>query len=262
NLSIDVTNTYPNGIPDPRDILTFLWGASWRKPAAYIRGRVGYGGGVAVQDDILIKQRNRTPYETYAKTEKEDEEKEEKKNEASEQTLWKKEYNEPGVLIPVVRHGFMLGWENYEPHALVYAFLEGLKFAGAGTPKSLDILDSYWLSGDRKHRAVIVDLYLWLAPEPVVISPLITSVTEALEEFKRKAFNHNKDWIIEDEKQLNINDIIKNVKEGKAVRLVGNVAYKFLRELANKFGSEYLGRIEELNIPRVEMLQDMLSKAG
>jgi len=256
NLSIDVTNTYPGGVPDPRDILTFLWGASWREPAAYIRGRVGYGGGVAIQDDIFIKQRNRVPYETYTKTEKEERE------EVAEQTLWKKEYNEPGVLIPVVRHGFMLGWENYEPHALAYAFLEGLKLAGAGTPKSLDIFDGYWLSNEHKHRAVVVDLYLWLSPEPVVISPLITSVTEALEEFKRKALNHSQDGIIEDENQLNIDDIIKNVKEGKAIRLVGNVAYKFLRKLAGSFGSDYLGKIEKLNIPRVEMLQDMLSKAG
>jgi len=257
NLSIDVTNTYPSGMPDPRDILTFVWGASWRTPAAYIRGRVGYGGGVAVQDDISIKQRNRVPYEVYTKTEKE------KKGEVAEQTLWKKEYDEPGVLIPVIRHGFMLGWENYEPHALAYAFLEGLKFAGAGTPKSLDIFNGYWLDNNQRHRAVVVDLYLWLSPEPVVISPVITSVMEALEVFRAKALsfeNECKDCVIKNENQINVDDIINKVKSYKAVRLIGNTAYKFLRILADAFGSEYLGKIEELNIPRVQVFRKTSSK--
>jgi len=260
NLGIDVTDTYPSGQPDPKDILTFLWGASWRQPAAYIRGRVGYGGGVAVQDDISIKQRNRVPYDAYKMTEKEE------KTEVAEQTLWKKEYIEPGVLIPVVRHGFLLGWENYEPHALAYAFLEGLKLTGAGTPKGLDIFNGYWLSDAEKQRALVVDLYLWLAPEPVTISPVITSVTEALEEFKKKAFSHSKDNTVtnwsdipewSDDKPVTegIKKIVEVVKGGKSVRLIGNVAYEFLRKLADEFGNEYLGKIDNLDIPRVKPLQ-------
>lgn len=268
NLSIDITDTYLNGVPDPRDILTFVWGGSWRSPASYIRGRVGYGGGVAVQDDISIRQRNRVYYDAYAKTEKED------KNEVSEQTLWKKEYVEPGVLIPVIRHGFMLGWENYEPHALAYAFLEGLRMAGAGTPKSLSIFDGFWLkqsdneeqnnsekqSVNDRQKAVVVDLYNWLSPDPVVISPVITSVTEALEEFKRKALSYKnecKECVIEKAEEIDNEAILSKVKEGKAVRLVGNAAYVFLRALANKFGTEYLGNIDQLNIPRMSLLKNM-----
>jgi len=258
-LGIDVTDTYPSGQPDPKDILTFLWGASWRQPAAYIRGRVGYGGGVAIQDEISIKQRNRVPYDAYKMTEKEE------RTEVAEQTLWKKEYIEPGVLIPVVRHGFLLGWENYEPHALAYAFLEGLKLTGAGTPKGLDIFNGYWLSDTEKQRALVVDLYLWLAPEPVTISPVITSITEALEEFKKKALSYSKDSddkpaaegtekIVEEKKSI-VEGVKEAMKNGKPVRLIGNEAYKFLRELADKFGNEYLGNIDNLNIPRVKSLQ-------
>jgi len=268
NLSIDITDTYLNGVPDPRDILTFVWGGSWRSPASYIRGRVGYGGGVAVQDNISIRQRNRVSYDAYAKTEKED------KNEVSEQTLWKKEYIEPGVLIPVIRHGFMLGWENYEPHALAYAFLEGLKIAGAGTPKSIDIFDGFWLkqsdneeqnnsekqSVNERQKAVVVDLYSWLSPDPVVISPAITSVIEALEEFERKALSYKKECeecVINNAEQINVEDILNKVKEGKAVRLVGNIAYAFLRALANKFGTEYLGNIDQLSIPRIGFFKNV-----
>jgi len=256
NLSIDITDTYLNGVPDPRDILTFVWGGSWRSPASYIRGRVGYGGGVAVQDDISIRQRNRVSYDAYAKTEKED------KNEVSEQTLWKKEYVEPSVLIPVIRHGFMLGWENYEPHALAYAFLEGLRMAGAGTPKSLSIFDGFWLkqSVNERQKAVVVDLYSWLSPDPVVISPVITSVTEALEEFERKALSYKKECeecFIDDVNQIDNTTILNKVKEGKAVRLVGNAAYAFLRALANKFGTEYLGNIDQLNIPRMGFFKNV-----
>jgi len=251
-LGIDVTEVYGDGVPDPRDILTFLWGASWRRPTVYIRGRVGYGGGVAVQDEVSIKQRNRVPYNMYTKTEKEEEQR------VAEQTLWRKEYVEPGVLIPVVRHGFLLGWENYEPHALAYAFLKGLSMAGAGTPKGLDILEAYWLDDNRKEKVVVVDLYTGLAPEPVTISPLITSVIEALEEFRGKALRPGEGNIEKSEKSFDKNklsDILKGIKEGKYKRFVGDAAYSLLKALAEEFSQEYLGKIESLGIPRVKVLK-------
>jgi len=248
NLSIDITDTYVNGIPDPRDILTFLWGASWTSrtsPTVFLRGRVGYGGGVAVQPITEIKQRNRVHYNIYAKTEKEE------KREKAVQTLWRKEYLEPGVLIPVVRHGFMLGVENFEPHAVAYAFLEGLKLVGAGTPKGIDILRAYWRSDDRLERVIVVDIYAWLSPEPVTISPVITSVIEALEIFRERTSRYD-----EYKGDIDLNNIVKIViGEKKAVRLVGDNAYNFLRNLADEFGKHYLGNIEQLNIPRINVIQ-------
>jgi len=249
NLSIDVTDVYGDGVPDPRDILTFLWGATWRNPPTYIRGRVGYGGGVAVQDDVSIRQRIRVPYDIYTVTEKES------RYEVAEQTLWRKEYIEPGVLIPVIRHGFLLGWENYEPHALAYAFLKGLSMAGAGTPKGLGIFEAYWRDDNIKEKVVVVDLYTGLAPEPVTISPFITSVIEALEEFKGKAYKPDKNKIKESFDQKELDNIRESIKGGGYVRFVGDAAYSLLRALAEEFSQRYLGKIECLGIPRVKALE-------
>jgi len=249
NLSIDVTNTYPNGYPNPRDILTFLWGATWTQPAAYIRGRVGYGGGVAIQGTFERKQRNRVEYNMYEITKKEGESEEE-----TAQMLWMKEYAEPHLLIPVVRHGMLLGVDNYEPHAMAYAFLQGLQIAGAGTPKGIDILEAYWLSKnekekDEKEKVLVVDVGCWLLPDPVTISPVILSPVQALEEFKKKALKHPLF------KESEPSKVFEEVKKGPAVRLVGNTAYEFLRKLANGFVENYLENIEKLSIPRVGALQ-------
>ncbi|MGB9828233.1 MAG: hypothetical protein ACPLSM_06925, partial [Thermosphaera sp.] len=243
NLSIDVTSTYEKGWPDPRDILTFLWGATWTTPAAYMRGRIGYGGGVAVQGAFERKQRNRVEYNMYEITEKKEGEEE------TAQMLWMKEYAEPHLLIPVVRHGILLGVEDYEPHAMAYAFLQGLILAGAGTPKGVDILQAYWLSEAEREKTLVVDVGCWLLPEPVTISPAILSPMEALEEFKKKALRHPSFTNPEP------SEIFEKAKNGVAVRLIGNTAYEFLRKLAESFASNYLARIESLNTPRVKALQ-------
>jgi len=247
NLSIDVTNTYPNGQPDPRDILTFLWGATWTKPTLYLRGRVGYGGGVAVQPrSILIKRRNRVEYRFFERVEKEERE----GAGVTAQTTWLKEYVEPHVLIPVYRSYTLLGVKNMEPHAIAYAFLMGLRLAGAGTPKGMDVLEAYWLSKDTKERVIVVDVSASLLPEPVVISPAILSVQAALEEFGRKALSV-------DEKNLcrgfdNPDQVFdKALKEGYC-RLIGNTAYSFLRNLAEKFAENYLMKIDAPELPRVK----------
>ncbi len=256
NLSIDVTNTYENGVPDPRDILTFLWGATWTRPTTYMRGRIGYGGGVAVQAIFERKQRNRVEYNMYEMIERE-----ERREESTAQMIWIKEYAEPHLLIPVVRYGILLGVENYEPHAMAYAFLQGLRLVGAGTPKGIDILEAYWISKnteggekkeEEKEKVIVVDVGCWLLPEPVTISPAIISPIEALEEFKKKALKYQQFSSSEP------SAVFDEVKKGKAVRLVGNVAYEFLRKLADEFANNYLlkiDKIEELNIPRVRTLQ-------
>lgn len=273
NLGIDVTDTYSNGVPDPRDILTFLWGATWTRPTAYIRGRIGYGGGVAVQGTFERKQRNRVDYNIYeavTKTSKEGGESEEQEagDEGYEtaQTLWMKEYAEPHLLIPVVRHGMLLGVENYEPHAVAYAFLQSLALAGAGTPKSISILEAYWLDGNRRDKAIVVDIGPWLLLEPVTISPAIMSPVEALGIFREKALKH-KENICKETDPDKIFKALKNTprKEGveqgsvsypnAPIRLIGNDAYEFLKKLADEFVDKYLANIEQLNIPRVEKLK-------
>ncbi|MEL9908231.1 MULTISPECIES: hypothetical protein [Thermoprotei] len=264
NLGIDVTDTYSNGVPDPRDILTFLWGATWTRPTAYIRGRVGYGGGVAVQSTFERKQRNRVDYNIYeavTKTSKEGGKSEEPEagGEGYEtaQTLWMKEYAEPHLLIPVTRHGMLLGVENYEPHAMAYAFLQGLALAGASTPKSISILEAYWLDGNRRDKAIVVDIGPWLLLEPVTVSPAIMSPVEVLNIFREKALKHGKNICNETEPEK-VFDAFREKESPCAktpVRLVGDTAYEFLKKLADEFVDKYLANIEQLNIPRVEKLK-------
>jgi len=251
NLSIDVTNTYPNGKPDPKDILTFLWGATWTKPTLYLRGRVGYGGGVAIQPrSVLIKRRNRVEYRFFERVEKEVREEEEETAVETAQTMWLKEYVEPHVLIPVYRSYTLLGVKNMEPHAVAYAFLMGLRLAGAGTPKGMDVLEAYWLSKDVKEKVIVVDVSASLLPEPVVISPAILSVQAALEEFRRKALSVDEERIC---RGFNNPDEVFNkaLSEGYC-RLIGDTAYRFLRSLAENFAKDYLMNIDAPKIPRVE----------
>lgn len=259
-LSIDVSNTYQDAKPDPRDILTFVWGATWTKPTAYIRGRVGYGGGVAIQPGtIFTKQRNRVEYRHFESIEK-GKERGVETEEAVEtaQMIWSKEYAEPHVLTPIYRHYMLLGVENYEPHAVAYAFLRGLELAGAGTPKGISIFEAYWLSDNIKEKVLVVDLGISLLPEPVVISPVILSISEALEEFKNKTLNVSA-GIIQD--FHDVGEVFQRVtKEGVSCRLIGNVAYRFLRDLAEKFEKEYLLKIDEINTPRVNQCRDFIKK--
>ncbi|MEM4827729.1 MAG: hypothetical protein QXK07_06810 [Desulfurococcaceae archaeon] len=254
NLSIDVTKTYQNGLPDPRDILTFLWGATWTSPVLYLRGRVGYGGGVAVQPrSVVIKRRNRVEYRFFEHVEKEERRGAGESEEAAvetAQTIWLKEYLEPHVLIPVYRSYTLLGVENMEPHAVAYAFLEGLRLAGAGTPKGISVLEAYWLSEDAKEKVIVVDVSASLLPEPVVISPAILSVRAALEEFRRKALSVDEERICRS--FSNPDEVFNKALNEGYCRLIGDTAYRFLRNLAEKFAKDYLMKIDVLDIPRVK----------
>ncbi|MEM0377235.1 MAG: hypothetical protein QXI90_05630 [Thermofilum sp.] len=247
NLSIDVTKTYADGKPDPRDVLTYVWGATWTTPTLYLRGRVGYGGGVAIQPGPMFsKQRNRVEYRLYEQVVKRVGEESE---EETAQMIWSKEYVEPHILIPVYRSYTLLGVENMEPHAVAFAFLEGLRLAGAGTPKGMSILESYWLKKDTKEKTVVVDVGISLLPEPVVISPAILSIQEALEEFKRKALSVQSKNLCENDKP---DEVFKTVLEKEYCRLIGDTAYRFLRNLAEEFVKNYLMKIDALDIPRVK----------
>ncbi|MEM0040755.1 MAG: hypothetical protein QXY20_09210 [Thermofilum sp.] len=254
NLSIDVTKTYKNGQPDPRDVLTYVWGATWTEPTMYLRGRVGYGGGVAIQPrQVLSKLRNRVEYRLYDQVTKQESE----ESEETAQMIWSKEYVEPHILIPVYRSYMLLGVDNMEPHAVAYAFLEGLRLAGAGTPKGMSILESYWLGDNAKEKTVVVDVGTSLLPEPVVISPAIPSIQEALDEIRRKALSVQ-DKILHD--YSDPGQVFDKAVNNRYYRLIGNTAYNFLRDLAEKFIEDYLMKIEELEIPRVKKMREKMAE--
>jgi len=274
NLSIDVTKTYQDGKPDPRDILTYLWGATWTAPVAYLRGRIHYGGGVAIQPLLERKQRNRVEYNMYNMLKSEEESEKEKREKGKEiaQTIWTKEYVEPYTLIPVVRYGTLLGVNNMEPHAMAYAFLEGLKLAGAGTPKGISILEDYWLGNkesnkkynekeekkeenkeEKKEKVLVVDVGVNLLDDPVIIPPAIPSPIDAINEFKEKAKASKNIFDRSDP-----DEVFSEIKSRKVcLRMVGDNAYEFLKALASKFVSEYLMKIDSLDIPRVRKSKEL-----
>jgi hypothetical protein len=252
NLSIDVTNTYQDGKPDPRDILTYLWGATWTSPTAYLRGRIYYGGGVAIQAVLERKQRNRVEYNIYSMIKSEEGGKGRKDKEVA-QMIWTKEYVEPYTLIPVVRYGTLLGVNNMEPHAMAYAFLEGLKLAGAGTPKGISVLEDFWLIDERKEKVLAVDVGVNLLDDPVIIPPAILSPIDAINEFKKKALTCKYLYV-----GSNPDEVFSKIKSEKVcLRMVGDNAYEFLKALASKFISEYLMRIDSLDIPRVRKSKEL-----
>jgi len=270
NLSIDVTNTYQTGVPNPRDILTYLWGATWTTPTAYLRGRIHYGGGVAIQSLLERKQRNRVEYNIYNMLKIEGEESTKKTTEDREgmtggegkefevaQMIWTKEYVEPYTLIPIVRVGTLLGISNMEPHAMAYAFLQGLNIAGAGTPKGMNILEDPWLKLNNKckEKVLVVDVGTHLLDEPVVIPPAIPSPSDAINEFKKKALT-SQNIISESDPDK----VFDEVKSGKhvCIRLIGDTAYKFLKVLSDKFVNEYLMKIDNLDIPRVKLYNKII----
>lgn len=229
--------------PDPRDILTFLWGATWTEPTAYIRGRVAYGGGVGVQINIERKERNRVPYNhlTYIGSRGE--------SEKSEQMIFAKDYVEPHVLIPVVRYGYLLGYENYEPHALAYAFLQGLRITGAGTPKGLQILEAYWKNEEKPEPVLVVDIGSNLLYEPVTVSPALLDPYETVMRFKEKALS-----VKEAKFPENVDNVFKDKGVVEPMRFTGKNALKLLNTLAVKFKNEYLEKIDEVDIPRARVL--------
>lgn len=248
-LTIDISDSkYKDLVPDPRDILTYMWGATWTNPPAFIRGRVSYGGGVSIQAEPFdIKTRNRVEYRHYDVLKKENKESTEEEKTETGQMVWYKEYVQPYTLFPVVRHGFLLGVNNMEPHALAYAFLQMLVMAGAGTPKGMTIFEGKWLEEDKIEPVLVVDVYKGLAPEPVIIPPHVTSIGEALRIFKEKTESYG--GIL---KELpDKHEEIFNKTRKRPIRLVGKSAYDFLRKLAEEFSREYLMKIEELKIPRV-----------
>lgn len=239
NLSIDVSSTYPDGRVDPRDILTFLYGAVWTS-GAHERGRIGHGGGVGVQPLVSEKERVRLEYNMYNVSSK-------KANSDTAQTVWEKEYAPPHLLVPVIRHGFLLGVENYEPHALAYAFLAMQRLAGAGTPKSVVIFETFLRDDGRKEKLLVVDVGRNLLPEPVVFSPAITHPSEAISEFRRKALGERRATYMEFDPDRGDDaiDVVFSGARERPVRLVGDDAYEFLYELAARFDRDYLAKLDD-----------------
>lgn len=150
-----------------------LKGQSERRPPITLIGRVTHGGGVAIQQqEPALKQRAMHPSSLHKPPEAQ-----------PTPTPFKREYNEPALLYPVYNH--CLSVTETEFQAVAYAFLDSLARIGAGNPKGVKIYEGRLLA--EREPLLVVDRYLAPLGKRPVISPSITDVAEALEQFRRAA---------------------------------------------------------------------------
>ena len=135
-------------------------------------GRLVHGGGTAVQTlEPEEKQRAMHPARL--------------RQEGDETPMpFKRQYDPPGLLFPVYNH--CLSVTDDEFSAVAYAFLDSLARLGAGNPKGLNLFEAALFDGGPE-PALVVDRYLSPVGRRPTISPTITDVAEALDQFARAA---------------------------------------------------------------------------
>jgi hypothetical protein len=133
-------------------------------------GRVTHGGGVAIQD-IYPQEKQRAMHPAILSN---DMSKKEEKP-----TLFKRQYNQPGILYPVSNHGVSITDKEFA--SVAYAFLDALPRIGSGNPKGIAIAEET----KTKIPLLVVDRYLVPRGKRPIISPSITDPQEAIADFIR-----------------------------------------------------------------------------
>ena len=184
-------------------------------------GRLTHGGGVAIQTlDPEEKQRAMHPSKLQ--------------QQESEETPmpFKREYNEPGLLYPVYNH--CMSMTKGEFATVAYAFLSALARLGAGNPKGTKIFEDK-LTSDTPEPWIVVDRYRAPFGKRPVVSPSITDVNKAQEQFKKAVFS-----IGGAEQQP-----ARELTRGSFHRYVGDGAIVKLTEYLEKFESEVLTNVDD-----------------
>lgn len=133
-------------------------------------GRLTHAGGVAIQTlEPQEKQRAMHPSDLVRSG-----------NDQEKPTLFRREYNQPGLYYPVYNHALSLSEEDFA--AAAYAFLNSLPRMGAGNPKRVDFL---W--GGECGLYLVLDRYLVPKGARPIISPHQTDIGVALSDFCQKA---------------------------------------------------------------------------
>ena len=187
-------------------------GESEKRPATTLIGRLTHSGGVAIQElGPEEKQRAMHPSMLTKDPGKE-----------PTPTPFKREYNQPGLLYPVYNH--CLSMTETEFSVVAYAFMGALARLGAGNPKGVKIHDDSLVKGAAEPW-IVVDQYLAPLGKRPVVSPAITDVEKAKNQFKEAVFS------VAGSRQEAANELT----HGKFHRYIGDAAIAKLSEYLIKF---------------------------
>ncbi|MEH2047769.1 hypothetical protein [Nostoc sp.] len=168
-------------------------------------GRVTHGGGVAVQEMFAVeKQRAMHPAIISNNLSKKEE----------KPIPFKREYNQPGILYPVLNHALSI--KDSEFAAVAYAFLDSLPRIGSGNPKGIAIAES----SDRQ-PLLVVDRYLVPKRKRPIVSPAINNPEEAIAEFIRLSRKPE--------------DATDHIQKTHFERWIGDAALEKLQEYSSNF---------------------------
>ena len=156
--------------------VTEVEGESEKRPATTLIGRLTHSGGVAIQE-LGPEEKQRAMHPSMIRKAPESD---------PTPTPFKREYNQPGLLYPVYNH--CLSMTESEFSAVAYAFMSALARLGAGNPKGVKIHDDI-LVKDASEPWIVVDRYLAPIGKRPVVSPAITDVEKAKNQFREAAFS-------------------------------------------------------------------------
>ena len=156
--------------------VTEVEGESEKRPATTLIGRLTHSGGVAIQE-LGPEEKQRAMHPSMIRKAPESD---------PTPTPFKREYNQPGLLYPVYNH--CLSMTESEFSAVAYAFMSALARLGAGNPKGVKIHDDI-LVKDAAEPWIVVDRYLAPIGKRPVVSPAITDVEKAKNQFREAAFS-------------------------------------------------------------------------
>ena len=190
---------------------TKVEGESEERPATTLIGRLTHSGGVAIQE-LGPEEKQRAMHPSLIR------------QEGDETPMpFKREYNEPGLLYPVYNH--CMSMTDSEFFSVAYAFMGALARLGAGNPKGVKIYDAPLIKEDVDEPWIVVDRYLAPLGKRPIVSPAITDVEKAKNQFKEAAFS------VAGSRQEAANELT----HGKFHRYIGDAAIAKLSEYLIKF---------------------------
>ena len=192
--------------------VTEVEGESEKRPATTLIGRLTHSGGVAIQE-LGPEEKQRAMHPSMIRKAPESD---------PTPTPFKREYNQPGLLYPV--YNPCLSMTESEFSAVAYAFMSALARLGAGNPKGVKIHDDI-LVKDASEPWIVVDRYLAPIGKRPVVSPAITDVEKAKNQFREAAFS------VAGSRKEAANELM----QGNFHRYIGDAAIAKLSEYLIKF---------------------------
>ena len=190
---------------------TEVEGESEKRPATTLIGRLTHSGGVAIQE-LGPEEKQRAMHPSLIR------------QEGDETPMpFKREYNEPGLLYPVYNH--CMSMTDTEFSSVAYAFMGALARLGAGNPKGVKLYDAPLIKEDVDEPWIVVDQYVAPLGKRPVVSPAITDVEKAKNQFKEAVFS------VAGSRQ----EAANKLTHGKFHRYIGDAAIAKLSEYLIKF---------------------------